>query len=154
MGWLGLVELTLAVVVALVVLPLVGLFVRRRALSQSSTVFDCAMRIGESGPAKGWATGMARYEGDELQWFRIFSFGLRPRANFRRDSTEWQGIRAADPAEAVIMFNGDQIVQLRTSDQSTHELAMTLQAATGLMSWLEAAPPGGDSYSGLTLDFN
>ncbi len=66
------------IVVALVV---VGLFVfglRRRLIQRSGGTFDCSLRWdapekGDSG-GKGWAYGVARYNGDRVEWFRVFSY--------------------------------------------------------------------------------
>lgn len=151
MGWLRVAELAGVLALALVLTPLVGLWVRRRWLSAKGGVFDCALRLKQSGPGAGWATGVARYEGDVLQWFRIFSFSWRPRVELRRDQTIALGRRSPDPAEAIVLFGEDQIVRLqvaRSGTEQVQELAMTPQSVTGLMSWLEAAPPGGETYVG------
>lgn len=149
MGWLTVVEIAGALLLLAVVVPLVGLWVRRRWLSAKSGVFDCALRLRSTGSGSGWATGMARYEGDVLQWFRVFSFAWRPRIELHRDRTVALGRRAPEPAEAIVLFGDDQIVRLQVDDGvegRVQELAMNPQSVTGLMSWLEAAPPGGETY--------
>ncbi|MEL4357891.1 MULTISPECIES: DUF2550 domain-containing protein [unclassified Luteococcus] len=128
--------------------PLLGLYVRRRWLSTRGGVFDCALKLASG----GWATGVARYEADELQWFRIFSLSTRPKLVLERDLTASVGHRRPDESEAVVLFSDDQIIRLRSTqgrEPVIWELAMNPQSVTGLMSWLEAAPPGGDRYSGL-----
>lgn len=128
-------------------LPLVALFLRRRWLSNQGGVFDCALRR-EPG---SWSTGVARYHGDELEWYRIFSLSMRPRVVLRRDLTRTIGRRQTTDSEAAVLFNDVQILGVADRVQPGHryELAMGGQSITGLMSWLEAAPPGGDSYNGL-----
>lgn len=151
MEWLATVEWSGVGLVLLVVLPLVGLFVRRRWLTQRGAVFDCALHL-EDGRRRGWALGLARYDSVELLWYRTFSLSVRPRLVLLRDRTTSLGQRAASDGEAGAMFTGDRVVKIRSmvrGQPRTYELAMSPGAMTGLMSWLEAAPPGGDAYSGL-----
>ena len=151
MGWLFTAEVAVALVVAVLVLPPVWLYLRRRWLSSQGGVFDCALRR-EDGHHTRWSTGMARYADDELQWFRTFSLRLTPRIVLTRDHTAQLGTRTPSPSEEVVMFSGDGIMRVRDDQAGTArvlELAMSREALTGLMSWLEAAPPGGDAYSGL-----
>lgn len=155
MGWVLTAEvaaLALLALLALVVLPLVWLFGRRRWLSSGGGVFDCALRIKEHGPAGGWAIGMGRVVDDELRWYRTFSLRLGPSLVLRRDDTSQLGTRAPEDDEAVVMFSGDAVLRLADSSHRqwvVRELAMDRSSLTGVMSWLEAAPPGGDGYSGL-----
>ena len=37
------------------------------------------MRLSTYVTGRGWAPGLGRFTGDELRWYRMFSFGLRPR---------------------------------------------------------------------------
>ncbi|WP_420175330.1 DUF2550 domain-containing protein [Luteococcus sp. OSA5] len=142
------VEAGVALMVLLFLLPLLGLYLRRRWLSTRGGVFDCALKL----PSGSWATGVARYEANELQWFRIFSFSMRARLTLTRDRTTSIGRREPEDSEAVVLFGDDQILRLRSTDKGAPrvwEMAMSPASVTGLMSWLEAAPPGGDRYSGL-----
>lgn len=68
---------------ALVVVALlaIGLFVfglRRRLIQRSGGTFDCSMRwdVAEEPDisGKGWVYGVARYSGDRIDWFRVFSY--------------------------------------------------------------------------------
>ncbi|MCT1459449.1 DUF2550 domain-containing protein [Aestuariimicrobium sp. p3-SID1156] len=134
---------------ALIMLLLMGflaiLWGRRRWLSSQGGVFDCALKLGRT--PSGWALGMARYHGDELQWFRIFSASFRPRVVLKRAETSWGSQRIPEAAEQMLLFTDHQVVELRGRDRhgtpTTWELAMTPASVTGLMSWLEASPPGG-----------
>ncbi|HSN42924.1 MAG TPA: DUF2550 domain-containing protein [Propionibacteriaceae bacterium] len=152
MGWLQVTELVAAILLACLVLPLMGLFVRRRWLSSRGGVFDCGLRLNDTTPGAGWATGIARYESDTLEWYRVFAVSLRPHLVLRRDHTVAIGTRQPDAVEAVVLFSDHQIIRLESSEdgrQKVWELAMPLGSVTGLMSWLEAAPPGGHRYPGL-----
>lgn len=68
-----------------VVLVAVGLFVfglRRRLIQRSGGTFDCSLRwdiTPEPDPSgKGWVYGVARYSGDRVDWFRVFSYSPAP----------------------------------------------------------------------------
>lgn len=70
--WVG------GLVVALVA---VGLFVfglRRRLIQRSGGTFDCSLRwdvpVEPDLSGKGWVYGVARYSGDKVNWFRVFSY--------------------------------------------------------------------------------
>src|SRR3954466_4894660 len=85
------------IVVALVV---VGLFVfglRRRLIQRSGGTFDCSLRwdVPEKPDTngKGWSYGVARYNGDRIEWSRFFSSPSRPRRPRDRSAIEAAGRR-------------------------------------------------------------
>lgn len=142
-------EVLLVTIVVAAVLFLVWLFVRRRWLSSRGGLFDCALRH----PTRDrWLLGMARYDGDELEWYKVFSLNVVPNLSVHRRRAEWQGRRAPSAEEAMVLFTDHEVVTLDTVDRKHRarrlELAMTPASATGLMSWLEASAPGaGMSYA-------
>lgn len=144
MDWLVALEVVLGIVIAGCLLFLVMLFVRRRWLSGRGGVFDCALRI--EGRRHHWQLGMARYEGEQLQWYRVFSWHVRPRLVLDRQQTTWAGQRRPSVEESMILFTDHQVVKLAGVDRRgaprDYELAMMPASVTGLMSWLEASPPG------------
>ena len=144
MEWLTGIEIAIGLVVLCPVLFLSVLFIRRRWLSGRGGVFDCAMKV--SGTPAGWALGMARYNGDRLEWYRVFSLSFRPKYALKRSETSWASQRTPEPEESMVLFTDHQVVALRGVDRRGREriweLAMTPASVTGLMSWLEAAPPG------------
>src|SRR4051794_30623036 len=80
------------------------LFIRRRVLSRKGGTFECSVRLrapGRRSPtgARGWELGLGRYEGEKLEWFRVFSFAPRPKAVFDR-SLEVLSRRKPHGAEA------------------------------------------------------
>lgn len=130
-------------VAAIICLPFILLYARRRWLTGQGGLFDCACRIVEGPAGSGWVLGLARYRGDELQWYRVFSLALRPSWTMRRELTAYAKQRSSDDVESVVLFDESRIVTLR--DRATGQertLAMEPGAAMGLMSWLESAPPG------------
>ncbi|MGJ6979371.1 DUF2550 domain-containing protein [Aestuariimicrobium soli] len=135
------------VALLVVVAPLVWLFVRRRWLTGKGGLFDCSLANQQG---NRWSLGLARYEGNMLQWYPALGVGLRPRLSLDRTRTTYQSRRDPEVSEAIQLFSRDVIVTLRTSTpDASHQLAMTQASLTGLLSWLEAAPPGGDRYPGV-----
>lgn len=131
----------LALLVVLVV-PVVFLASRRRWLSRQGGLFDCSLRLTDSTPGAGWALGVARYSGDNLEWFRVFSPSLRPRMIFPRSVTRAGEQREPDAIESVVLSDNQRIVRLESAGGEAWELSMSTASLTGLLSWLESAPPG------------
>lgn len=126
----------------LVVAFLVAAFVsRRRFLSRSSGTFDCSLRTSTSRLGKGWVLGLARYEADRVEWFRVFDLSLRPRRVLHRPYLHVQDRRQPAGPEAFALAPGAVVVRC-SSDGGAVELAMSDQSYTGFAAWLEAAPPG------------
>jgi Protein of unknown function (DUF2550) len=91
--------------------------------------------------------GVAAYQPDELRWYQVFGFQLRPNRVFTRRALTVLSRRAPDSAEAANLGEGSVVVRCRVAeDDGTVELAMGEAAFTGFLAWLEAAPPG--SYLG------
>ncbi|NHB85980.1 DUF2550 family protein [Tessaracoccus sp. HDW20] len=82
------VVLVAIIVVAVVMLPFVMLYLRRRWLTGQGGLFDCAYQLPDV-PGPGWMLGVARYRRDQLEWFRAFSMSLRPRYSFPRATTTY-----------------------------------------------------------------
>lgn len=134
---------TTLVVVAVVLLPFVLLYLRRRWLTGQGGLFDCAHRVRDDSPGAGWVLGMARFRGDHLEWFRSFSFGLKPQMVLQRATTTYLHRRSPEGIEAIALFDSSVIVTVK--DRVTarvHTLAMASDEVLALMSWLESAPPG------------
>jgi hypothetical protein len=132
-------------VVALVV---VGLFVfglRRRLIQRSGGTFDCSLRWnipeGQDASGKGWVYGVARYNGDRVEWFRIFSYAPRPRRVLERSAIEVLARRTPEGEEELALLS-DAVVLACLHRGTRLELAMSEDALTGFLAWLEAAPPG------------
>ncbi|RLU99460.1 hypothetical protein CTZ27_14470 [Streptomyces griseocarneus] len=132
-----------------VLLVLVGLFVfglRRRLIQRSGGTFDCSLRwdIPERDPApdgKGWIYGVARYNSDRIEWFRVFSYAVRPRRVLERASIEVLERRSPFGDEELALLS-DAVVLICLHRGTRLELAMSEDALTGFLAWLEAAPPG------------
>ena len=147
-GWFGGVEVVLVVVVVLA-LALVVLAGRRRWLARKGGTFECSLRLRTTTPGTGWVLGVARYSGEMLEWYRFFSYRFAPRKSFPRHHVRVLASRPPDTVEAVALYSGQQVVEIveqestgRAPGPEQWELAMSGDSLTGLMSWLEAAPPG------------
>lgn len=144
-GWL-VALIAVAVAVLLCVGLLVGLAGRRRLLARDGGAFECSARLRRATPGTGWVLGLARYSEDTLEWFRFFSFSVRPQRRFVRGEVVVVQTREPDAGEAVALYAGQQVLVLSDHEHGRSEyseLAMSPDSLTGLMSWLEAAPPGG-----------
>jgi len=132
-------------VVGALVLLLAGLLVafvaRRRFLSRSSGTFDCSLRSSNDRMGKGWVLGLARYEADRIEWFRVFDLSMRPRRVLRRADMQVQERRHPSGPETFTVMSGFVVVRC-AYERGPLELAMSEQSYTGFASWLESAPPG------------
>ncbi len=160
--------LVLSLCAAALLLALAGLFafgVRRRLLQRSGGTFDCNMRWNAPAPpsyaddsqldepaqgagqghahgdGKGWAYGIARYNGDQIEWFRVFSYAPRPRRFLERNLIEVLQRRQPEGEEELALLS-DAVILACSLHGTRVELAMSEDALTGFLAWLEAAPPG------------
>jgi hypothetical protein len=143
-GWLGVVEV-LGVLAVLLALSVLMLAVRRRWLNRLGGTFSCSLRLRMRTPGVGWVLGVGRYSEGILEWFRYFSYSLRPRMVFPRRNVRVLETRMPDPVEAVALNADEKVLRIEMQDGHTEtqwELAMSEESLTGLLSWLEAAPPG------------
>lgn len=142
-GWLGVVEI-LGILVLLVALSLGLLAARQRWLARQGGTFECSLRLQRSTPSTGWALGVARYNQGLLEWFRFFSFSPRPRLTFPRGDVRVLETREPDVVESVALGTNRRVIRVETltKQPEERELAMSQDSLTGLLSWLEAAPPG------------
>jgi hypothetical protein len=123
------------------ILVAIYLIVRRRLLARSGGTFDLSVRALSHRPGRGWALGVGRYNNDVLEWFRIFSLSVRPAQTYRRCRLRVGERRLVQGAEEYALYDDAIVVECRYADRPV-ELAMTEAALTGLLAWLEAAPPG------------
>ena len=130
---------SVSIIVAVIFSLLTALFLRRRWLSAAGGVFDCGMRKLSAG-AGNWVMGIARYHGETLEWYRVFSLSFKPRVIFTRNCTVVTGSRPLDVIEAMSLFDDHLCVECRLGE-AEFELSMTPESMTGFLSWLEAAPP-------------
>lgn len=124
--------LTVIIVAALVVVALVVVFFwRLRTLSHRVGSFECALFEG-----KRWASGIATYTRDHLDFYEVVSLSPGPARRWaRRELDILARERPVDDgpgalSEARCVYAGTEF-----------RLAAEDGALDGLRSWLEAAPP-------------
>ncbi|MEU4513442.1 DUF2550 domain-containing protein [Nonomuraea wenchangensis] len=116
-----------ATVVVLVVL-LAALVVSRVFMLRSRGNVPCRLRVGD----RGWRSGVARYADGELHWIPLLGVRLRPRHAIAR-----RGLVVSARREL-----GDGLYAVDCSGSTRGiSLAMSADALTGFLAWLESAPP-------------
>jgi len=129
-----------AVVLAFIVLAAAALASRRFLLERSGGTVECGLRLGSR---TNWRLGVLSYQRDELCWYGALGVLLRPAQVFHRRSLAVVARRPADLAEAAALGADRIVVEVSTGDADANaELAMTEEALTGFLAWLEASPPG------------
>jgi hypothetical protein len=90
---------------------------------------------------KGWVFGIGRYNNDSVEWFRVFSYAPRPRRVLQRSRIEVLHRRTPEGQEELALLSGAVVLTCLHAGEPL-ELAMSEDALTGFLAWLEAAPPG------------
>ena len=138
-----------AAVLVLVFLSAALLASRRYLLERSGGTVECALR--RPAGSGQWRLGVLSYQRDSLRWHGALGILLRPERVFPRRALSVVTRRLADPTEAVSLGAERVVVEVSVkpsadasgSPAGEHvELAMTEQALTGFLAWLEASPPG------------
>jgi Protein of unknown function (DUF2550) len=138
-GWVLLLVLAVAALVAVVLAS------RRILLGRTGGTVECGLRAT---PAAPWRLGLAAYQPDQLYWFSAFGLRLRPAEAFDRRSLSVLARRPAAASEVVSIGAGTVVVECRTGSGGaspaprTVEFAMSQEALTGFLAWLESSPPG------------
>lgn len=128
-----------AAVLLLIVLAAAALASRRFLLERGGGTIECGLRSpAERGT---WRLGVASYQGDDLGWYGALGVRFRPEQVFHRRSLRVLSRRPSLPSESSALGPEHTVIEL-DSDAGRVELAMTAEALTGFLSWLEASPPG------------
>lgn len=123
------------------VFALALLFVRRWVITRQGSTIELYLRLSNLVAGRGWAPGFARLVGEQLRWYRMFSFSLRPRRVLVRRLLAVESRRAPAGSERLSL-PGDWVILRCTSHHAPVELAMAPTTLTGFLSWIEASPPG------------
>jgi hypothetical protein len=152
----------------LLILAASGIAVRRFLLERSGATVECGLRR----PGGSWRLGLASYQLDEFYWYRVFGFSMRPEQAFPRRDLAVVARRPPTQEEVTILGPGRIVVECQLGANGANgasgasgasggpggpggagggagaagagavDLAMAESALTGLLVWLEAAPPG------------
>ncbi|MEU8391606.1 DUF2550 domain-containing protein [Micromonospora sp. NPDC048842] len=117
------------------------LFVRRALVTRSGGIIRLSVRVSTMLDGRGWSPGFGRFAGDELRWYRMFSFAIRPKRVLSRKGLSVERRRLPEGQERFSM-PADWVILRCTSHHAPVEIAMARSTVTGFLSWLEAAPPG------------
>ncbi len=144
-----------AAFLVLVVLAAVVLATRRFLLERGGGTVECGLR--HPAGRGSWRLGVASYQQDELCWYGALGVLLRPEQVFHRRSLTVLARRPSLPSESSALGAEHLVVELCTRPAADYpepagghaesaddhvELAMTEEALTGFLAWLEASPPG------------
>ena len=144
--WLWVLD-SLGVLLGLAVLAVLALAGRRRVLARGGSTFDLSVNrrpesTRDEGDPRGWTLGIGRYNDSYLEWFRTFSFSPRPVLRFERGHVEVERRRRPVGSETYALHAGNTIVECTLDGGVPVQLALSPQALTGLLAWLESSPPG------------
>lgn len=131
-----------AALLAIIVILAAVLATRRHWLERGGGTVECGLRRP---PGRGsWRLGVASYQSDELRWHGALGVALRPEHVFRRRALEVTSRRLPSQAECTVLSPDWVVIEAKAGppEDDLVELAMTEQALTGFLAWLEAAPPG------------
>ena len=129
----------------LLVLGAAGIAARRFLLERGGATVECGLRR----PGRPWRLGLASYQLDEFRWYRIFGISMRPDRAFPRRDLAVVTHRPPTEEEARILGPGRIVAECQLGADGTLDLALAEPALTGLLAWLESAPPG--SHLDVTL---
>ncbi|MEO3771892.1 DUF2550 domain-containing protein [Micromonospora sp. B9E7] len=127
--------------VGVVLVALLILFVRRALVTRSGGIIRLSVRVSTMLDGRGWSPGFGRFADDELRWYRMFSFAIRPKRVLSRKGLAVERRRLPEGQERLSM-PADWVILRCTSHHAPVEIAMARSTVTGFLSWLEAAPPG------------
>jgi len=125
----------------LLVLAASGIAARRFLLERRGATVECGLRQREP-KIRRWRLGLASYQLDEFRWYRIFGFSMRPEQTFARRDLVVVARRPPTGEEVTILGPGRIVAECQADRSGPVDLALAESALTGLLAWLESAPPG------------
>jgi uncharacterized protein DUF2550 len=118
-----------------------GIAARRFLLERGGATVECGLRR----PGGSWRLGIASYQLDEFSWYRIFGFSMRPEVVFLRRDLAVVARRPLTEEEVTVLGPGRLVAECQLTGSggvTSVDLALAESALTGLLVWLEGAPPG------------
>jgi hypothetical protein len=130
----------IAIGLLLLLLAIVLLFARRAYYARAGGTIRCDLRVSTMLDGRGWSPGFARFVGDEMRWYRLFSFAMGPKRVLSRGGLTVETRRLPEGQERLTM-PADWIILRCVGHQAPVEIAMARSTVTGFSSWIEAGPP-------------
>ena len=130
-----------AALLILLVLAAAGIAARRFLLERGGATVECGLRRR----GRSWRLGVASYQPDEFRWYGIFGLSMRPEQTFPRRDLAVVARREPTEEEITILGPGRIVAECQlgaSAGAATLDLALAESALTGLLAWLESAPPG------------
>ena len=127
-----------AALLILLVLAAAGIAARRFLLERRGATVECGLRQR----GRPWRLGVASYRLDEFRWYRIFGVSTRPEQTFARRELAVVTRRPPTEEEVSILGPGRIVAECQLGGSRTVDLALAESALSGLLAWLESAPPG------------
>ena len=126
--------MVVAIAVTILVLLIGGFLGRLRYLAGQVGSFECAMR-----PTGGqrWMSGVASFQFDSLEWYRLVSLSTRPTRVWRRLDLELSAARRRREQGRVVEVH---CVDATRSPEG-FDLAMMEESHSALVAWVESAAP-------------
>jgi hypothetical protein len=124
----------------ILILAASGIAARRFLLERGGGTVECGLRRQNG----SWRLGVASYQPEELRWFGALGLRLRPDEVFPRRDLAVVSRRAPTDAEVASLGPGMIVVECGLGEGArggTVELSLGEATLTGLLAWLEAAPP-------------
>ncbi|AKT52930.1 hypothetical protein ADJ73_15715 [Arsenicicoccus sp. oral taxon 190] len=121
----------------LLVLALLGTYLRRRLIAAGAPMFVCAYR--RPGRAS-WRYGLARFESEHLVVFPLSGATLQP--SHRVSRTGMALLHAGEPARGQAPLVEDPVVVALSDSGRQLEMVLPRDSYTAVRSWHEASPPG------------
>jgi hypothetical protein len=138
---LALISWILIVAFGIPALYMAAMTTRRIAIRRPGGAVECSLR--QDGDDR-WRRGVAAYRTDQLCWFRSNGMGLRPDAAFDRHAlqlAERHEGECADVASPPGAAGQTVVIRFETgADGDPVWMALSRDALTGLLAWLEAGP--------------
>jgi hypothetical protein len=117
------------------------IFFRARLFMLGGGTIRLQVRVSTMVPGRGWSTGIGRFHGDELRFYRMFSLAFRPKRVLDRGDLVIDERREPEGPERLTMPGHWIVLRLSTRGDQL-DIAMAESTVTGFLSWLEAGPPG------------
>src|SRR4051794_20072560 len=112
--WIGIGVLAMLCVLA-------TLFLRREFISRGGGTIEVSLRLSTMVDGRGWSPGVARFVGDEMRWYRVFSFALRPKRALSRRGLAVESRRTPADQEQLVL-PADWVVLRCTSQHAPVEI--------------------------------